>query len=91
MFKKPKNLKGLTVNLVKGLFEQCSRVHIFAFLLNETLRIAFTRYRINFKITNLDLFLQAIFLVTAWPVIFRIKYLNLVYLLKDNMALIIVM
>ena len=29
MFKKPQNLKGLTVNLVQGLFKQCSRVQIF--------------------------------------------------------------
>ena len=33
MFKKPQNLKGLTVNLVQGLLKQCSRVQIFfAFL-----------------------------------------------------------
>ena len=33
MFKKPQNKKGLTVNLVLGLFEQCSRIQIFfAFL-----------------------------------------------------------
>ena len=29
MFKKPQNLKGLTVNLVLGLFKQRSRVQIF--------------------------------------------------------------
>ena len=29
MFKKPQNLKGLTVSLVLGLFKQCSRVQIF--------------------------------------------------------------
>ena len=29
MFKKPQNFKGLTVNLVIGLFKQCSRVQMF--------------------------------------------------------------
>ena len=29
MLKNPQNLKGLTVNLVLGLFKQCSRVQIF--------------------------------------------------------------
>ena len=29
MFKKPKDLKGLTVNLVQGLFKQCLHVQIF--------------------------------------------------------------
>ena len=29
MFKKPQNLKGLTVNLILGLFKQCSRTQIF--------------------------------------------------------------
>ena len=28
MYKKPKNLKGLTVNLVQGLFEQCSCIQM---------------------------------------------------------------
>ena len=32
MFKKPANLKGLTVNLVLGLFTKCSRVQIFFFV-----------------------------------------------------------
>ena len=54
MFEKPQNLKGLTVNLVLGLFKQCS--DFFAFLWNESLWIALTWYGINFKITNLDLF-----------------------------------
>ena len=57
MLKKPQNLKGLTVNLVLGLFKQCSRVQIFfAFLRNEL--IALTFYGINFQdylFTNLDL------------------------------------
>ena len=57
MFKNPKNLKGLTVNLVLGLFKQCSRVQVFfAFLWNEFLWIALTFYGINLKFTNLDLF-----------------------------------
>ena len=57
MFKKPQNLKGLTVNLVLGLFKQCSRVQIFfAFFVERVLWIALTFYGINFKITNLDLF-----------------------------------
>ena len=29
MFKDPQSLKGLTVNLVQGLFKQCSHVQIF--------------------------------------------------------------
>ena len=57
MFKKPQNLKGLTVNLVQGHFKQWSHVQIFlVFLWNETLWIALTYYGINFKITNLDSF-----------------------------------
>ena len=57
MFKKPKNLKGLTVNLIQGLFKQCSHVQSFLlFLQNETLWIALTYYKANFKITNLDSF-----------------------------------
>ena len=50
MFKKPQNLKGLTVNLVQGLFRQCSHFFFFAFLLNKTLWIALSYHRINFKI-----------------------------------------
>ena len=38
MFKKPQNLKGLTMNLVLGLFKQCSCIQIFfASLENESL------------------------------------------------------
>ena len=32
MFKKPQNLKGLTVNLVQGPFRQCSHVQNFFLL-----------------------------------------------------------
>ena len=35
MFKKQQNLKGLTVNLVIGLFKQCSRVQIFCLFFVE--------------------------------------------------------
>ena len=58
MFKKPQNLKGLTVNIVLGLFETMfSRSDFFlAFLWNKSLWTALTFYGINSKITNLDLF-----------------------------------
>ena len=56
MFKKPQNLKGLNVNLVLGLLKQCSLVQTFLVFVERTLWIALTFYRINFKITNLDLF-----------------------------------
>ena len=57
MFEKPQNLKGLTVNLILGFFEQCSHVqNFFAFLQSAFLWIALTFYGINSKITNLDLF-----------------------------------
>ena len=29
MFKKPQNLKGLILNLIQGLFKQCSHIQIF--------------------------------------------------------------
>ena len=35
MFKKPQNLKGLTVNLVQGLLKQCSHVQIFLLFFAE--------------------------------------------------------
>ena len=37
MFKKPQTLKGLTVNLVPGLFKQCSCVQIFCFFVERIL------------------------------------------------------
>ena len=74
MFKKPQNLKGLTVNLVLGLFKQCSHVQIF--LWNESLWIALTFYGINFK--NINFILTNHFLVTACPVICGVS-LNFVY------------
>ena len=37
MFKKSQNLKGLTVNLVQGLFKQCSHVQIFLFFVEQNL------------------------------------------------------
>ena len=51
----PKNLKGLTVNLVLGLSNNVLMLR-FAFLQNESLWIALTFYGINSEITNLDLF-----------------------------------
>ena len=54
MFKNPQNLKGLTVNLVLGLFKQCSHIQMFLFFFCPW--IALTFCGINFKITNLDLF-----------------------------------
>ena len=35
MFKKTQNLKGLTVNLVQGLFKQCSHAQMFLLLFVE--------------------------------------------------------
>ena len=37
MFEKPQNLKGLTVNLVLGLFKRCSYVQIFFFFVEQIL------------------------------------------------------
>ena len=54
MFKKPQNLKGLTVNLVQGLLKQ--RVFFLLFVADKSFWIALTFYGINFKISNLDLF-----------------------------------
>ena len=66
MFRKPQNLNSLRMNLVLGLFKQCSRVQTsFAFLQNESLWVALTFYGINFKITELDLFLTNDSLLTA--------------------------
>ena len=57
MFKKTQIMKGLTMNLVLGLFKQCSRVQIFYFSVERNLMdVALTSYGINFKIINLDLF-----------------------------------
>ena len=37
MFKKPQKLKGLTVNLVQGLFKRSSQVQIFCFFVERNL------------------------------------------------------
>ena len=37
MFKKPQNLKGLTMNIVQGLFKQSSHVQIFYFFVERNL------------------------------------------------------
>ena len=70
MFKKPQNLKGLTVKLILVLFEQCSHIQIFFCFFVE--RILMDRsyilwkkiqdYQLRFILTNH-------FLVTAWPVV----------------------
>ena len=72
MFKKPQNVKGLTVNLVQGLFNQCSHVQIFCFFVERNLMDSsyilwnkFQDYQSRFILTNH-------FLVTAWPVICRV-------------------
>ena len=57
MFKKPQNLKGLTVNLVLGLFKQCSWVQICLLFVERILMDSPYILWKNFKITNLDLFL----------------------------------
>ena len=59
MFKKKQNLKGLTVNLVLGLSEQCSRVQIFLFFVEWNLMDSsymllnkFHDYQLRFILTN---------------------------------------
>ena len=61
MFKKPVNLKGLTVNLVQGLFKQCSRIQIifFAFFVERKSRNnsymlwnKFQDYQVRFTLTD---------------------------------------
>ena len=60
MFKNPQNLKGLTVNLVQGLFKQCSRVQIFLLFCRTkpymdssyTLWNKFQDYQLRFILTN---------------------------------------
>ena len=37
MFRKPQNLKGLAVNLVIGMFKQCSRVQIVSLFVERIL------------------------------------------------------
>ena len=75
MFKKPQNLKDLTVNLVQGLFKQCSHVQIFFFFVERNLMDSsyilwnkFQDYQLRFILTNN-------FLVTAWPVICRVAWI----------------
>ena len=65
MFKKTQNLKGLTVNLVLGLFKQCSRVQMFLLFVERNLMDnsyilwnEFQDYQLGFILTNR-------FLVTA--------------------------
>ena len=65
MFKKPQNLKGLTVNLVLGLFTQCSRVQIFfveRILMDSSYILwnKFQDYQLKFNLTNH-------FLATGYP------------------------
>ena len=59
MLIKPQNLKGLTVNLVLGLFKQCSRVqNFFAFfginLMDSSYILwnKFQDYQLRFILTN---------------------------------------
>ena len=59
MFKKPQHLKGLTVNLVQGLFKQYSRVQIFLFFVERNLMDSsyvlwnkFQDYQLRFILTN---------------------------------------
>ena len=58
MFKKSQHLKGLTVNLVLGLFEQCSRIEIHIGFFYRTNPYGYLSHLTekNFKITNLDVF-----------------------------------
>ena len=76
MFNKKQNLKGLTVNLVQGLFKQYFHVQIFLlFFVEEHLMDIcyilwnkFQGYQLRFILTNN-------FLVTAWPVICRVDWI----------------
>ena len=59
MLKKPQNLKGLTVNLVPGLFKQCSLVQIFFFFVERILMDSsyilwnkFQDYQLRFILTK---------------------------------------
>ena len=54
--KKPKKLKGLTMNLVQNFLNNVPTFRLFAFLQSETLWIALTYFGINLKITNLNSF-----------------------------------
>ena len=59
MFKKPQNLKGLIVNLVLGLFKQCSAFRFFCFFVERILLDSsyilwnkFQDYQLRFILTN---------------------------------------
>ena len=59
MFKKPPNLKGLTVNLVQGLFKQWSQVQIFCMFVERNVMDSsyilwnkFQDYQLRFILTN---------------------------------------
>ena len=57
MLKNPKNLKGLIVNLVPGLFKQCSHAQIFFVERNNRdssyiLWNRFQDYQVNFILTD---------------------------------------
>ena len=59
MFKKPQNLKGLTVNLTLGHFKQFSHVQIFCFFVERilmdnsyTLWNNFQEYQFKYILTN---------------------------------------
>ena len=66
MFKKSQNLKGLTVNLVLGLFKQCSHVRIFfCFLVERNLMDSYYILWNKFQDYQLRFILTNHFLVTA--------------------------
>ena len=66
MFKKPQNLKGLIVNLVLGLFKQCSHVQIFfCFFIERILMDSSYILWSKFQDCQLGFILTNGFLVTA--------------------------
>ena len=65
MFKKPENFKGLTVNLVLGLFKQRSPVQIFCFFVEQILMDSFYILWNKFQDYQLIFILTNHFLVTA--------------------------
>ena len=59
MFKEPQNLKGLTLNIVQGLYKQCSHIQTLCFFVERILMDdyyilwnKFQDYQLRFILTN---------------------------------------
>ena len=76
MFKKPQNLKGLTVNLVLGLFKQCSCVQILFILFVDRIPMD-SSYILWYKFQDYQLkfILPNHLSVTDWPVISGVAWI----------------